>query len=333
MGTTKNHHYVWAQYLKGWATEGKKLWFLTKKRKIVFDSVSLTTNTRRFYRLHDLSEPQIVYINLFISNLPEMNRGILRLQLFEICQKLSEAQEIEQVNGGVSADSEEANAIRDEYIEVIHSKIERSARKVIDKARKFPLSLSESDIFTADFLLYIGHQIARTRFFRDVVDASILKFQDQLSSFIPGLNTDKAENCGWILSYLLGTNLGVNMIDQIDDFCLTIMVNNTAESFLSSDNPVVNLMGKNFSGDVSKTNSPSPPDSFDAFYPLSPSVGILINETRSFEKGVVELDVEQVERINFALASNSNEHIFGTSKKEVVKYSKYVKPFYDKSLF
>ena len=145
-----------------------------------------------------------------------------------------------------------------------------------------------------------------------------LKFQTDFNEVIPGFNRQDAEDCGWIISYLLGTNIGVNLYLQRNKSPLTIFINRTAEKFISSDVPIVNLA-------ASKSESEYvAPTLLDAFYPVSPTVGVLLNESGKYELGVVYVDSSDVEYLNHAIASNADEDIFGSSKASVDKYKRII---------
>nr|WP_269835878.1 DUF4238 domain-containing protein [Pseudomonas sp. MF6768] len=88
------------------------------------------------------------------------------------------------------------------------------------------------------------------------------------------------------------------------------MVNDTDISFLTSDNPVINVhpsvRDKKLSGEA--------PTSTDLYFPISPTLAYMVNDSDTYGIGIVKADIELVKTLNKNMLMRSAETVFGNSK-------------------
>lgn len=58
----KNHHYVWAEYLRRWARESDCVYCLTEKGKIRYDPVTAMLKDDYFYKTRHLSPADVQFL-------------------------------------------------------------------------------------------------------------------------------------------------------------------------------------------------------------------------------------------------------------------------------
>ena len=92
---------------------------------------------------------------------------------------------------------------------------------------------------------------------------------------------------------------------------VTLIRNNTHVSFITGDQPIINLKYDYSSGDISPTE-------LELYYPISPYLALLINAKTM--KNEVTIDEKQVEELNQAILHASKDFIIGNSKELLELY-------------
>lgn len=68
----KNHHHVWANYMKRWSPDNKQVYYTTKKNNdIRFDSVKNIAVERDFYQVKPLTPEHVQIIKRWSSKSPK----------------------------------------------------------------------------------------------------------------------------------------------------------------------------------------------------------------------------------------------------------------------
>src|SRR5690606_19683319 len=78
----------------------------------------------------------------------------------------------------------------------------------------------------------------------------------------------------WFLSYMFGMNMGASFSATRNEDKHVLLINNTSEPFITSDNPIINVHPS--LKDIPKGNAPN---FMDAYYPLSPKYAYMINNS------------------------------------------------------
>lgn len=64
----KRQHYVWRNYLRGWADKKDHIWALKKDEgKILCPELMGVAQEKYFYRVHELTKPEIDFMRRFIK--------------------------------------------------------------------------------------------------------------------------------------------------------------------------------------------------------------------------------------------------------------------------
>lgn len=161
-----------------------------------------------------------------------------------------------------------------------------------------------------DFLNFFGHQITRTKPLKNKLLANIKNAK--LKVFF--------ENNWWFVSYIFGMNIGKSLFEtrSRDKHCL--LINDTQESFLTSDNPILNIHQSLKNDDLRETQEGQE----DYFFPISPTVAYMINSSNRFKKGINFVSLSFVKEVNEKMAIYADEFIISTEEEIINNYKKKV---------
>lgn len=318
----REHHYVQVDYLKRWSEDKINIWHNTKNNKVCCGGIRSIAKERDFYRLNKINGAQIRIMRLFISEFSEYAKiqfdniinTILLIQEFDEKEEL--LPEDERLTRALTA--LKANLIEDE-----HRDQESQAKPIIDRiASSHDRSALDSKENLFAISIYVGHQITRTKSYRD-------SWKKYSSNWIKSLSNASNENinkikdlddCWWLVSHITGLNAGWNMYARSKETNQCILINETEQSFITSDNPAINAYPNTF-----RNNNSIEADEYDMLIALSPSVAYVSSGSRIFPNGLSILhDISKVEEINVKIASQSHINIFGNKKDDVLKYRKLI---------
>ena len=140
----KEHHYVWANYLRNWSTD-KKIWFRSGKGKIVHDSTRMIAKERFFYKVQPLTNAHIFNIEqwskLSPKHLQEHHKSYLNdfilVQQAELLYKQS----------GINDEEMEKyfEVFKCNGIEEYHTRHENDVKEIIDALANQDLSIIDKD--------------------------------------------------------------------------------------------------------------------------------------------------------------------------------------------
>lgn len=299
-----------------WSHEKKTVWHTTKTGKVCQHHIADFSKEDYFYKLNKITEKHILLINVFSSrsgsglqkNHLEVIKFFLENQLLR--ERAAKAGMLRKyIEKTIVA--LECNLMEDRY--AIH---ERQANPILDTLARGDASILEDVERMTCFIAYFGHQITRTKAFKNNL---MLSYQTVIGEMGSRLLI-KLEECWWLQSYLLGMNIAKSLVSSqgVDQHCLVI--NSSEEKFITSDNPIINVHP---SIDTYTFNAPRE-EECDLYLPLSPTVGYMINKSNRFPAGVVHIDKNFVEEVNSRIAKNAVMHILGVSKSCIDPYKKFV---------
>lgn len=318
----KEHHYVWAEYLRNWAIGDIKnnVWFNKVKGGFADGSVRMVAKERHLYQIKPLTEDHIQIIRILSSKSQLHKQHMELLRKFLLVQK---REELYQTSGKKSVETEkEIEAHKHNALENLHTAYESSVNEIISNLINGDLSCLNDNKQLTLFCNYLGQQFARTKTFRDLACLVMSKNDSNQSKFVHRISTE----CWWFISHMLGQNFGYSIFlsRKKDNYCL--LLNKTIQPFITSDNPVVNVH-KNLPNDM----VPPQDDQFDLYYPLSPTVAIMISSSHRFPRGKSILTLDDVNELNTKIAQSAYVNIFGCSKESLKPYSKYVGDRHDRA--
>ena len=308
----KEHHYVWANYLRNWSCDGKNVWYRTAKGKLICDSTRMVAKERDFYKILPLTDEGVLVIE----------RTIQGTELCEIHTKLlnevryfQKVDEVFNQKGGSQALRLSIDAYKHNMLEDFHTAYENGVKDILPILANRNLDILDDDTNLLSLCCYLGHQFARTKSFKDT-SLLITSSYDNIAGEVVARGM---ENSWWFMSHTIGVNLGFSLYRDRRIHNLCLLINNTEQTFITSDNPSINVH-KSLDGSF----TPPKDEEFDLFYPISPRVALMIARSGDYVGKEIELTLEQVEKLNIKTAKMSYKHIFGDSRDALKPYMKYV---------
>lgn len=303
------HHYVWEHYLRNWVVDNQIFW-LTPKGKVAHDSPKGMCREDGFYKISILDEVDVEYILEWSKKSPEFLQKEHKKHLEPFLQvsqmlKLIRASQIE---------NDELKACEDTLLfntlENLYCGVESGARKALDGLAAGDLSALEDKSASIGLYSYLGHQVTRTKAFKE-------KFLGQILNKAPASESRDeairlAKKNWWFICFMLGDNVGCSMFSSRHDDDLMLIENNSDTPFITCDSPVVNIHPNNY-------NLPKgePAEHLDMLFPISPRYVLIIATSNLW--GVLKdgVNIETVLELNSRIASNAQFSIYGNVKSVI----------------
>lgn len=310
----KEHHYVWANYLRNWSVDNKSLWFNTSKGKVILETTRLVAKERFFYKLTPISNDHLFLLEQTFGNSENLNdhlgfiKKIMNIQAFEMFLKQENIMNEEW--------AQRFEAHKHNTLENIHTNFENGVADILPALAKKDLSCLGDNKKIISLYSYLGQQFARTKCFKDRSLLAMSKNNTEQAKWV----LQKTEECWWLWSHLVGVNIGASLFFERHLSTISLLVNNTKQTFITSDHPVINIHPE-LTGELDKSPEHH---QFDLYYPLSPTVALAVTRSNRFPKGISEVPIQIVEEVNTELARNSHAHIFGNTRQAIQPYLKFI---------
>nr|WP_272870737.1 DUF4238 domain-containing protein [Vibrio sp. B1-2] len=306
----RKHHHVWANYLLRWSTNNRDLFCVTSKGNIDFTSVRGLVMEKDFYQLTPLEQKHIDAILMFSSGSPEKLQEQHKNYLWDFLK----VQRVENAYKSANIQNDEAEqailASKCNLLENLHTAHENAAAHILEELARGNIETLKNDQNMISFMMYLGHQVARTKNFKVRCITGMKKNKPELGKIM--------EHSWWFFSYMFGMNMGLSLYSSRQNDNHTLLENNTNSNFITSDQPAINVHY------CVKDDVFQAPENMDLYYPISPKYSYVITESHRFESGLVEIDEPIVTEFNRKVATNANSHIFALSKLDVDTYKSLV---------
>lgn len=311
----RNHHYVWAQHLKKWAT-GNDIHYINSRGTIGKDSIKGLSRESGFYKISALEPEDISYLKSW-SALSSPHLQKTHSSFLDAFAKASKLINIPKGKKHISELRKISEAAQYNILENIHGKIERTASPIIKMlCNEQPQCLLEIKNL-ATFCTYIGHQLARTKTIKTGSLAAIRNYETDNPMWQKA--QELLEKNWWFVSFIAGVNLGYKL--WTDDDRHIFIINNSDTPFITSDKPVINIHDC-----VKTTPENSSPEYSDIYYPLSPRIAYMINNSEKYNHLSNHITENEVIELNIHMAMQSDEMIYGSTKEVLLDTKKRLKP-------
>lgn len=313
----KRHHYVWAKYLTRWGSGTKNVFYTTKTGKIAHDSVLAIVADDYFYKATTLTKRDVQIIKGFSQKSPDH----LHQQHMSYLNDFLKIQQLESIyhkSGIKNQETEQRlHALKCNLLENLHASHEKKALPVLAALADEQLDVLQDKQHMIEFMMFFGHQISRTKPFRD----GVVQVQPRSTAMEIEV-ADAMAHAWWFMSYMFGMSIGFSLYVSRHEDIHALLVNNTSVPFITSDNPVVNVHPC-----VSETEFAAP-EHADLYYPISPRIGYIICNSERFTPGRNEVDEATVAELNAKVAAQSMVHIIGDSENAILPFKKYLRQRY-----
>ncbi|MBW8023038.1 DUF4238 domain-containing protein [Pseudomonas syringae pv. tomato] len=306
---SKHNHYVWAHYLRGWANANKDIYHRSNGGISASNSKILACEYG-FYKMSPVSEAEeqslLTWISAFDAELQPIHRSLLA-KVMEVSCAYQAYGDADQPRG------QEMLAFN--LMENLHTRFEDAGRRALDEIRLGNYSYLSSSLKAAEgFHSYIGQQMTRTNQWKKNAISTARVASQALC--------DLVEKHWWLMSFMLGANVGVKLSMTAISGHFVILENQTNTPFVTSDNPVINVHPSalaNESEDNSLRYS-------DVYFPISPRVAYIVSQSDTYGRGIRQASEGLVRRLNSEMRRRCDKTLFADSR-EMIKATKQPSPF------
>lgn len=292
-------HYVWEHYLRAWCFNGKQIYcYRVHDKKTFAVNPDKTAKEREFYKIKELSEKEekVIYEAFIKSNnkLAEaMNLGWLNsyTKIFRFKKHLESKgitnQEIENEIATLIINLEEDH----------HTRLEQKALPIIESLSIGDTSILRNEDSLMDFCLFLCTQYYRTKKIKNAVIQNVQPI---------GLQLDVDFKNMWnVVSFIFSTNSSYALLIK-KNFKWTLLINEK-NTFITSDQPVINVEGKYSTNTVT--------EKLEFYYPISPNKALLISDINYINEGeIVEINEFEAKKYNTLMLNTCEEQIYFNDK-------------------
>ncbi len=312
----RNHHYVWSFYLKSWATNND-LFYISKKGKVACDSVKGLAKETDFYKISPLNDKDIEFIKNFSSKSPSFLQKIHMSYLSDFITLSNISSAISKVEHNSEDLASIKKVILHNSLENLHSFIEDTAVEVISRLAQGDSESLKSKENMMAFCSYVGHQMSRTKAFKEKSMEAINSIPNIRDAYPEHL--DLFERNWWFLSFMFGLSIGCSLYESKDRDNHVFIANDTGHPFITSDHPIINMHSS-----LESIPERQAPDSADFYIPLSPRYAYMINNSPDFNHLAESIDLKDVITFNRKIAEKSHRTVFGSSESVLKTHNKRV---------
>lgn len=269
----RNHHHVWANYMKRWSPNNRDIYYTTKNKKIAFDSVRNIAVEKDFYRVGHLTQEHIELIKRF-SSLADKDLHNLHMSYLSDFILIQHYEEIyKKQKRRFKEIDKQLEALRSNGIENYHTAHENDVQHILESLANRDLAILDVSNNMIKFMMFYAHQITRTKTFRDNIKIACSRANDAT-----GNNFNKIlEESWWFLGYMFGMNIGRSLYLNRKEDVHCLLLNDTDTPFITSDQPSINVHHS-----YTKEVKPPEDNECDHYFPISPNVAYMINKSNRF---------------------------------------------------
>lgn len=287
-----NQHHVWQQYLRAWATQGRI--FCLQNGRVFEAGTPVLGVGNNFYKVQALTDEDLKLIKLLAFHekqhpkLRENNERYLRYILTPTLLAHRYPGALENTEAQKFLDAYNTNVV-DQH----HTIFESSFVPLLDQSLNEDICWFESGVNRIAFFTFIADQNLRTR---RVKNETIARLRNRM-----GLDFSRIWD---ILAVVFAFNAGFSMYAEPQRRPLTLVRNQTSVSFLTGDQPVINLAG----------DGETAPESLAFYYPLSPRLALYLGEPgRSPEVPAFIDTADTVIDLNLRIACASHSQVYAAT--------------------
>jgi len=305
----KRQHYVWRYYLAPWTKNGS-IW--CNRLGNVFNSGLMSVGQEKyFYEISLLSDEESDFIkSLFLNDKRPHLQGIVDtiVDCFHIPTYFHRL-----VSALNSHEDPEAKQILRELTVNTHEKllcsIENMAKEFLPQLQDGNIDFLTDDESRNLFMLHLCFQYLRTKRMKNNFLASNF---DHVNAHYDG--HIRQDNLWGVISVVFSFQTGMGIYALLPKYHFKIIHNTSAINFITGDQPVIN---------IAESGRPhgQEPKELVFYHPISPRVALFMSRSFDCDSSVDVDDDGMVEEYNKVIASEALEQIYGSSKKDVSKYT------------
>jgi hypothetical protein len=289
------HHHTPRQYLLPWADADECIaWY--GYGKVVRSGLTVVGGENDFYKLKELTVPDIDCMKVFIDGLPEIGRdGHKRfLQIYILPTQLRRQLE---ARGNTNPDAmKQVDVLISNFLENYHATIENGFWPYLEAIKKRDFSFYDDPTKATEFFYSLYVQYLRTK----AVKERACKQDNVLF--------DDVKRVWDVLSHITAVETGRAFFADRRNFQILVLDNDTQVPFITSDQPIINIRAD--------AGSLSPPEKMELYYPLSPTQAMLYLEKSTPVAGINQnVSIDEAHRYNIMMLDHSAFRVFSNSEE------------------
>jgi hypothetical protein len=281
----KNQHYVWRHYLKPWMSNNK-IWCARDSSPFNINPEKIAKEDY-FYSADQLNSSEKMLIEFLIKMIGQGGQFLLN-SIYQMYITSSYASE----------------QIRKNTIEKYHGMVERSAISILEKIYSGDLGFWNQEEERIRFSGFIGLQYTRTKKTIERLTIAL----NNLKSYQEYPKDANPKKIAKVLSLLIGEKIGNWLYSSSQP---KLLVNNSETGFITSDQPVCNLLAEPSDYSIS-------PKEVKLYFPISPKIALIFENKNETEK----TNNYDFDLLNRFILKSSREYVFSHSKQLLSRYKK-----------
>ena len=296
--TTRNQHFVWRYYLEAWQSDDG-LVLSSRKGEILPPTNPRNLMAQRdYYKLSRITRSDVVILSLFIESAGTESLVRTHRNLLDMLTRIANANEIIQCSDRTStADKDFARALVIEVEEKLHGQIERDALPFLNDLRQNKTHFIDCYDNAIKFYHFIAQQYFRTKRMRETIGT-------ELAQMFPNSDLSHLKH---IVCHIGAVNVGGSLFVDRNDFDITLLEATSDAHFITSDQPIVNLLG---TGDGKETTG------LALYYPISPNLACVI-APKEFRICGADIPAAIVEDLNRMMASEAGDFLVAKTEEVI----------------
>lgn len=311
MEKKRQQHYVWRYYLTSW-TDGLGQLVCLRNGKLFLANPKNIAKERDFYRLRKLSQKEIlIIVKGFIKGMgTELSQIKDLLWLNDCISPFRQKEELER-KGEWDNEKEKAFDVEiNNFAEDFHSDKEDKALPYLNHLKNSNIDFLNSEEDKFQFMFFICLQYMRTNMLKNNIQKSAKTGQNQKP-----IDPTLIDNI-WSVLYVIFARRCAEGICSRKSYRFLILKNNNTIPFITGDQPVINTRT-----DYSVYTEA---EELELYYPLTPSLALLITTSRDGNKdqSILEVQEDEVKVYNDLIFKASHELIFANDESILQSYKK-----------
>ncbi|MCP4267927.1 MAG: DUF4238 domain-containing protein [Candidatus Brocadiaceae bacterium] len=281
----KNQHYVWRHYLKPWMTNGK-IWCIRDSAPFFINPEKIAKEDY-FYSADKLNKSEKMILEPLISAMGQGGEVFFN-----------------SIYSMYVSSSHSSDFVKNNTIEDYHGKIEKSVMSILEQIYSDDLSFWKNQNQRVNFSSFVGIQYTRTKKVIERTSEGINNLKQHPSYPIDA----DPKKISKVLSLFTGEKIGNWLYTETQP---KIIKNNSDEGFLTSDQPVFNLLAES-------NNNFGTPEKVKLYFPVTPKLALVFedkNEITSNKK-------YEADKLNRFVIKSSREFVFSETRELLLYYKK-----------
>lgn len=275
---TKRQHYVWRYYLKQWATKDQ-IWCLKNGERLFPSSLMGVANEKYFYEIEKFTECEKNYLLCFI-------RETMHPTVREHCVKFA----LKFIS----------NSGKINWVENYYAKIENSSIRFYESLYQKEASFIKNDDCLLYFLIFLFEQYFRTKRNEESIKAQFVSVG--LPFFVKFFA---------VLRHIYAKVTAQGGLANKNNYDFKLLKNESPQPFITGDQPVVNI-------NRAKTTPNEESEHLDLYYPLTPTLALLLIHKEHVSKHSESIDDETfINQYNSFIFEESHSQVYAKNKENL----------------